>query len=130
MANFLINPLAFLPDGMTVNHGPVDRKVRTDLVVSPNAPLQNDKVLIAETNRFIPIHLRHQLRHDLRNLLVEGGYHVSSFDDHPFSLGSYTFAHTLMANIVRGLTYELDEITIVTFVKHNAVKNMRLTLFG
>jgi hypothetical protein len=108
MANFPVNLLAFLPEGMTVDHGLADRKVRTDLVVSPNAPLQNDKVLIAETNRFIPIHLRHQLRHDLRNLLEEGGYRVSPFDDHPFGLGSYTFDHTLMADTVRGLTYELD----------------------
>jgi hypothetical protein len=130
MANFPINPLAFLPEGLTVDHGPADRKVRTDLVVSPNAPLQNDKVLIAETHRFIPIHLRYQLHHDLRNLLEEGGYHVTAFDDHLFGLGSYTFAHTLAADTVRDLTYELDEITIVIFVKHNAAKNIRLTSFG
>jgi hypothetical protein len=57
MATFPVNPLAFLPEGMTIDHGPADRKVRTDLIVSPNAPLHNDKVVIAETNRFIPIHL-------------------------------------------------------------------------
>jgi hypothetical protein len=47
MASFLVNPLEFLPEGMTIDHGPADRKVRSDLVVSPNAPLHNDKVLIA-----------------------------------------------------------------------------------
>jgi hypothetical protein len=57
MAMFPVNPLAFLPEGMTIDHGPADRKVCTDLVISPNAPLHNDKVVIAETNRFIPIHL-------------------------------------------------------------------------
>jgi hypothetical protein len=47
MATFPINPLAFLPDGMTIDQGPPDRKVRTDLVVPAIAPLQNDRVLIA-----------------------------------------------------------------------------------
>jgi hypothetical protein len=57
MANFPINPLVFPPEGLTVDHGPADRKTRTDLVVSPNVPLHNDKVVITETNRFVPIHL-------------------------------------------------------------------------
>jgi hypothetical protein len=55
MATFPVNPLAFLPKGMTVNHGPADRKVRTDLVVPSFAPLQNDKVIITKTSRFVPI---------------------------------------------------------------------------
>jgi hypothetical protein len=48
MANFPVNPLAFLPEGMMVDHGPADRKASSDLVVSPNAPLHNDKVIIAK----------------------------------------------------------------------------------
>jgi hypothetical protein len=55
---------------------------------------------------------------------------VSSFDGHPFGLGSYTFQHTLDTDTVIGLSFELDEITYVTFVKHNEAKNMRLTAFG
>jgi hypothetical protein len=55
---------------------------------------------------------------------------VRYYDDHPFGLGVYTFPDTLTADAVRGLTYELDEITTVTFVKHNEAKNMRLTSFG
>jgi hypothetical protein len=70
------------------------------------------------------------MRDDLRVLLNEAGYHVSAFDDHPFVLGSYTFAHTLIADTVVNLTFELDEITTITFVKHNEAKNMRLTSFG
>jgi hypothetical protein len=57
MANFPVNPLAFLPNGMTIDQGPADRKVRSMLVVDPVPPLQHDSVLIIETNRFIPIHL-------------------------------------------------------------------------
>jgi hypothetical protein len=91
MATFPLNPLAFLPEGMTIDHGPADCKPRTDLVVSSNAPLLNDKVVIAETNRFVSIQLRQQFREDLRGLLEESGYAVSAFDDHPFGLGSYTF---------------------------------------
>jgi hypothetical protein len=121
MATFPVNPLAFLPEGMTIDQGPTDRKVHTDLVVSPNAPLQHDTVLIAEMNRFIPIHLRQQMRDDMRAILNEAGHHVTAFDDHPFHLGSYTFAHTLQADTVVNLTFELDEITTVTFVKHNVV---------
>jgi hypothetical protein len=122
MVNFPVNPLAFLPEGMTVDHGPADRKARCDLVVSPNAPLHNDKVVITEKNRFVPIHLRQQLREDLRALLEESGYMVSAFDDHPFWLGSYTFVHTLAADTIIGLSFEFDEITSVTFVKHNEAK--------
>jgi hypothetical protein len=130
MAKFPVNPLAFLPEGMTIDHGPADRKVRTDLVISPNALLHNDKVVIAETNRFVPIHLRQSMRDDVRALLDEARYTVSAFDDHPFGLGSYTFMHTLSADTVIGLSFEIDEITSVTFVKHNEAKNMRLTTFG
>jgi hypothetical protein len=115
---------------MTIDHAPTDRKAHTYLVLSPNAPLINDKVLIAETNRFVLIYLRHQYRDDLRDLLEESGYAVSAFDDHLFGLGSYTFAHTLAADTVVNLTFEIDEITTATFVKHNAAKNMRLTSFG
>jgi hypothetical protein len=91
MATFPVNLLAFLPEGMTIDHGPADRKPCIDLVLSSNAPLLNDKVVIAETNRFVPIHLRQQFSEDLRGLLEESGYVVSAFDDHPFGLGSYTF---------------------------------------
>jgi hypothetical protein len=130
MANFPVNPLAFLPEGMTVDHGPPDRKVRTNLVVPAVAPLHNDRVLIAETNRFIPIQHRDQMREDLRDLLVEDGHIVRYFDDHPFGLGVYTFPDTITADVVAGLTYELDEVTTINFVKHNEEKNMRLTTFG
>jgi hypothetical protein len=36
----------------------------------------------------------------------------------------------MAADTVVGLTFELDEITTVTFVKHNEAKKMRLTSFG
>jgi hypothetical protein len=36
----------------------------------------------------------------------------------------------LFADTVIGLSFEVDEITTVTFVKHNETKNMRLTSFG
>jgi hypothetical protein len=124
MATFPVNPLAFLSEGMTIDNRPTDRKPRTDLVVSSNAPLLNDKVVIAETNRFVPIHLRQQFREDLRGLLEESGYAVSAFDDHPFGLGSYTFQHTIAADTVIGMSFELDEVTSVMFVKHNEARNM------
>jgi hypothetical protein len=57
MVTFPVNPLAFLPKGMNIDQGPPYCKVHTDLVVPAIAPLQNDRVLVAKTNRFIPIHL-------------------------------------------------------------------------
>jgi hypothetical protein len=83
MATFPVNPLAFLPEGMSIDQGPADRKVWTDLVISSPAPLQHDKVAIAETNRFIPIHLCDQMRSDIRDMLNEAGHIISAFDDHP-----------------------------------------------
>jgi hypothetical protein len=70
------------------------------------------------------------MREDLRDLLVEDGHIVRYFDDHPFGLGVYTFPDTITADAVAGLTYELDEVTTINFVKHNEAKNMRLTTFG
>jgi hypothetical protein len=63
-----VNPLAFLADRMSVDQGPTDHKVRTDLVVPAIAPLQNECVLVAKTNRFIHIHLRENMREDIRDL--------------------------------------------------------------
>jgi hypothetical protein len=36
----------------------------------------------------------------------------------------------MAADVVVGLTYELDEDTNINFVKHNEAKNMSLTTFG
>jgi hypothetical protein len=98
MATFPVNPLVFLLEGMKIDQGPPDRKVRTDLVVPPTAPLQHDRVLIAETNRFIPVHLRQSVREDIRDMMVEEGFIVRYFYDHPFGIGVYTFAKTLAAD--------------------------------
>ena len=130
MANFPVNPLAFIPDGMTIDHGPADRKVRTMLVVPPLPPLQHDRVIIAETNRFVPIQLREQMRQDVRAFLVESGCAVLDWDDHPFGLGVFKLVDTLRADTAIGLTFEADEITTVTFVRHDQAKNMRLSSFG
>jgi hypothetical protein len=37
--------------------------------------------------------------------------------------------NTLSADSVRGLTFQIDDETSITFVKHNEAKNMRLTAF-
>jgi hypothetical protein len=101
MANFHVNPLAFLPEGMAIDQWPLDRKVLTNLVVPVVAPLQHYRVLVAETNRFIHIQQREQMRKDLMDLLVEEGHILRHYDDLPFG------------HAVDGLTYELDEITTI-----------------
>jgi hypothetical protein len=70
------------------------------------------------------------MREDVRDMLVEAGHIVRYFDDHPFGLGVYTFRDTLIADSVSGLTFELDDITTITFFKHDEAKNMRVTTFG
>jgi hypothetical protein len=82
MATVPVNLLAFLLEGMTVDHGPADRKIRTDLVVPAFAPLQNDKVTIAETSRFVPIQLREEMRLAVQGMLQEPGFVVRAVDDH------------------------------------------------
>jgi hypothetical protein len=92
MAMVPVNLLAFLLEGMTVDHGPADRKIRTDLVVPAFAPLQNDKVTIAETSRFVPIQLREEMRLAVQGMIQEAGFVVRAVDDHPFGLGIYTLS--------------------------------------
>ena len=130
MANFPVNPLAFIPDGMTIDHGPADRKVRTMMVVPPLPPLHHDRVVIVETNRFIPIQLRESMRQAVKGLLDEAGHDSFDWDDHPFGLGVFKLIDSLAADTVIGLTFEVDEITTVTFVRHDQAKNRRLAAFG
>jgi hypothetical protein len=63
-------------------------------------------------------------------MLVEEGFIVRYFDDHPFGIGVYTFAETLAADAAVGVTLQLDEITIVTFLRNDTARNMRLRTFG
>jgi hypothetical protein len=130
MATFPVNPTPFVPEGMAVDHGPADRKVRSDMVVPAIAPLQHDRVLIAETSRFIPVHLREMVRESIRDMLVESGHIVRYFDDHPFGIGVFTFPETLVADAVVNLSFELDDEITVTLVRHDPARNMRLTTFG
>jgi hypothetical protein len=130
MANFPVNPLAFLPEGMTIDQGPADRKVRSHLVVHPISPLQHDNVIIAEPSRFIPIQFREDMREEIANMITEAGFTVTAFDDHPLGLGVFTMIDTLAADGVVGTNFQLDEDTVVTFVKHDQARNMRLTTFG
>ncbi|KAE8810620.1 hypothetical protein D1007_12545 [Hordeum vulgare] len=69
MANFTCNPFAFLPSGFSIKRGPADRKVRADMALSATPPLCNDDFAIAESNRPIPIHLRHVARQQVARLL-------------------------------------------------------------
>ncbi|XP_020186985.1 uncharacterized protein [Aegilops tauschii subsp. strangulata] len=73
MANFPVNPLAFLPHGMTVEQGPPDRKARVDMALSGHLPLNHDRFLIAETSRAIPVHLRQEARSALADFVPVRG---------------------------------------------------------
>jgi hypothetical protein len=105
MANFPVNPLAFLPEGMTIDQGPADRKVRSHLVVNPISPLQHDNVVIAEPSRFIPIQLREDMREEIANMITEAGFTVTAFDDHPLGLGVFTMIDTLATDGVVGTNF-------------------------
>ncbi|KAI4981013.1 hypothetical protein ZWY2020_021498 [Hordeum vulgare] len=69
MENFTCNPFAFLLSSFSIKKGPTDRKVRADMALSATPPLCNDDFAIAESNRPIPIHLRHVARQEVARLL-------------------------------------------------------------
>ncbi|KAM0922039.1 hypothetical protein ACQ4PT_006447 [Festuca glaucescens] len=50
MANYPCNPFAFIPNGLAIDHGPQNRRVRCDLAVSAVPPLNHDNYAITETN--------------------------------------------------------------------------------
>jgi hypothetical protein len=76
MATFPVNTLAFLPKGMMVDQGPADRKICTDMVVPTIVPLQHDRFIIVETDRFIPIQHRLEMRLEVRGMIDEAGFTV------------------------------------------------------
>jgi hypothetical protein len=105
MANFPVNLLVFLPEGMTIDHGPADHKVHSNLVVNLISRLQHDNVVIAEPSRFIPIQLREDMRVEIANMITKAGFIVSTFDDHPLGLGVFTMIDTLAADGVVGTNF-------------------------
>ena len=93
MANFLVNVVPYLPQGMTIELGPEDRKVRDDMVVSPTPPLRHAFLAIAEVNRFVPFHHKAALRHTIEGLLHESHYFPSEVTDHPLGIGLFGFSY-------------------------------------
>jgi hypothetical protein len=130
MANFAVNPLAFIPPGMSIDHGPADRRVRSVLVVDPVPPLHHDNLVIAEPSHFMPIHMRQDLRDTIEGLLVEDGFTVRRTDDHPFGLGTFTLSDTLVVDTVVGMTLQINDLMTITFVKLDQARNRRLASFG
>ena len=135
MANFPINIVPYLPQGMTVELGPTDRKVRADMVVSAVPPLHHNFLAIAEANRFIPQHQKEALRDTIQGLLHEFHFFPTEVEDHALGLGIFGFDDSLVRDTVVRTTFELDEMqadehTIISFVPHDVALNMRLTTFG
>uniref|UniRef100_A0A453JYF4 DUF7597 domain-containing protein n=1 Tax=Aegilops tauschii subsp. strangulata TaxID=200361 RepID=A0A453JYF4_AEGTS len=124
MANFPVNPLAFLPHGMTVEQGPPDRKARVDMALSGHLPLNHDRFLIAETSRAIPVHLRQEARSALAGMLNHDSYSVRFFEDSPLGLGLFCIRTVPLRDALIGKTYMLYEEVEVTFVKHDEAINM------
>ena len=135
MANFPINIVPYLPQGMTVELGPPDRKVRSDVVVSAVPPLRHDFLAIAEANRFIPKHQKAALRDNIQGLLHESHFFPTEVKDHPLGIDIFGFDDSLIRDSVVGTTFELDEFQaeehiVISFVPHDAALNMHLTTFG
>ena len=136
MANYPVNVVPYIPMGMTIELGPQDRVVRSDMAVHPVPPLNHDFLAIAEVNRHVPHHQKAALREVITGLLHESHFFPSEVDDHPLGIAIFGFANPLVRDNVVGITFEIDaEVegdmnTIVSFVPHDEALNMRLTTYG
>lgn len=131
MTNYPINPLPYLPPGMTIDPGPADRKVRGEMVVHPVPPLNHEYLAIAETNRFIPIQQCEELRGIIEGLLHEAEIHPVEEIGHPLGIGMFTFVDSFARDQAVGTTFDLDDNeTVVSFVPHDVAINMCLSTFG
>uniref|UniRef100_A0ACD5ZN89 Uncharacterized protein n=1 Tax=Avena sativa TaxID=4498 RepID=A0ACD5ZN89_AVESA len=129
MANYHCNPLAFVPTGLAIDNGPQGHRVRADLAVSAEAPLNHDNFAIAETDVQVPIQQRYHARIELRRRLNRQGFHVSSMEDYPIGLGLFSFANSFVRDRVVGRSYTIDDWIGITFVKHDEGLNMRVASF-
>jgi hypothetical protein len=130
MANYPCNPFAFVPDGLAIDHGPQNRRVRCDLAVSAVPPLNHDNYAIAETNLDIPIQQRFHARRELRRMLRHDGYQVCSMEDYAIGLGLFSFLNQFIRDTVVGRTYLIDDWLEITFVRHDEAINMRPASLG
>jgi hypothetical protein len=130
MANYPCNPFAFVPDGMAIDHGPLNRRVRCDLAISAVPPLNHDSYAIAETNLDVPIQQRFHARRELRRMLRHDGFQVSSMEDYAIGLGLFSFVNHFVRDVVVGRTYTIDDWLEATFVRHDEALNMRPATLG
>ena len=131
MANYPLNPVPFLPSGFTVKLGPVDRLVRSDMVVGPIALLNHDYLAIAESSQYMPLHCRAIIRNQIVTMLHEMQLFTTEVSDHPFGIGIFGFTDSLMRDTAVNTPIELEEEDLlVTFVPHNEALNRRTTSFG
>jgi hypothetical protein len=107
MANYPCNPFSFVSDGLAIDHGPPNRRVRCDLAISPVPPLHHDNYAIAETNLDIPIQQRFHARRELRRMLHHDGFQVCNMEDYAIGLGLYSFFNQFVRDIVVGRTYNI-----------------------
>ena len=105
MANFPVNVVPYIPTGMTIELGPADRIVRSDMAVHPVPPLNHDFLVIAEVNHHVPFHHKAALRQVITGLLHESNFDPTKVDDHPLGIAIYGFPSPLMRdNVVGRLT--------------------------
>lgn len=136
MVNYPVNVVPYIPQGMTIELGPEDRVVPSDMVVHPVPPLNHDFLAVAEVNRHVPFHQKAALRQIITGLLHESHFFPSEIDDYPLGIAIYGFEDPLTRDNVVGTTFEIDAevegemYTVVSFVPHNSALNMRLTSYG
>ena len=74
MANYPVNVVPYLPQGMTIELGPEERVMRDEMVISPTPPLHQDFLEVAEVNHFVPFHQKAALHHTIEGLLHESHF--------------------------------------------------------
>ena len=101
------------------------------MAVNPIPPLNNNFLAIAEASRFVPLHLREDLRNTIEGLLHESFHHTIESSDHPLGVGMFAFANSFIRNTAVNTTFQLDdEDLVISFVRHNAALNMCNTTYG
>jgi hypothetical protein len=70
MANFVVHPEPFIPPAMFVEDGGPQRRVRHEIYVRGGVPKTHEDYIITVVDDNLSVAERHQLLHDITNLVV------------------------------------------------------------
>jgi hypothetical protein len=122
MANFAVHPEPFIPPVMFVEDGRPQRRVRHEIYVRGGVPKTHEDYTIAVVDDNLSITERHQLLHDITNLVVTQ-YHlnVRFFALHTHGVGILRLRNACQRDALIALNPHLVGQREVTFFPHDEV---------